>query len=352
MSKEELAIIWKLRRVLSGLDGQQALELLLERLKKTNEQHRVPHAGAEDHPEQRKRRRQRAQGRLTARDARPDPAAPGGAGRCSASSGSWVSYAGRCSWSRRRSERRPATCSAARSACGSSPAASASSPRSRCPPLAQRHRPGTANPDGLGLVAMVTVLLVVVAADGAVVARRQWSARHDARRLPGVVWLVRPRAPAVGMLLVARQTVLHGCHRVRELVVHGEIACGSGPGQAFTVPGGLSAHRPAGESRWRPRWGSCGWATGHVAGPGSAAGTSAPASCTRQRSADYAVVCLRAPSAWPSRVRCSTGFAGSGPVLPGRRPWSSWVNRCARRRGRPAGRRSCRASSWCRRGSR
>ncbi|HET6698257.1 MAG TPA: transcription termination factor Rho [Nocardioidaceae bacterium] len=36
MSKEELAIVWKLRRVLSGLDGQQALELLLERLKKTH----------------------------------------------------------------------------------------------------------------------------------------------------------------------------------------------------------------------------------------------------------------------------------------------------------------------------
>jgi transcription termination factor Rho len=35
MSKEELQIVWKLRRVLSGLDGQQALELLLERLKKT-----------------------------------------------------------------------------------------------------------------------------------------------------------------------------------------------------------------------------------------------------------------------------------------------------------------------------
>ena len=35
MSKEELSIIWKLRRVLSGLDGQQALELLLERLKKS-----------------------------------------------------------------------------------------------------------------------------------------------------------------------------------------------------------------------------------------------------------------------------------------------------------------------------
>ena len=35
MSKEELAIVWKLRRVLSALEGQQALELLLERLKKS-----------------------------------------------------------------------------------------------------------------------------------------------------------------------------------------------------------------------------------------------------------------------------------------------------------------------------
>jgi len=35
LTKEELAIIWKLRRVLSALDGQQALELLLERLKKS-----------------------------------------------------------------------------------------------------------------------------------------------------------------------------------------------------------------------------------------------------------------------------------------------------------------------------
>ena len=35
MSKDELAVVWKLRRVLSGLDGQQALELLLERLKKS-----------------------------------------------------------------------------------------------------------------------------------------------------------------------------------------------------------------------------------------------------------------------------------------------------------------------------
>ncbi|MFZ2503922.1 MAG: transcription termination factor Rho, partial [Nocardioides sp.] len=35
MTKEELAIVWKLRRVLSALDGQQALELLLDKLKKS-----------------------------------------------------------------------------------------------------------------------------------------------------------------------------------------------------------------------------------------------------------------------------------------------------------------------------
>jgi transcription termination factor Rho len=35
MSKEELQIVWKLRRVLSGLEGQQALELLLGRLRKS-----------------------------------------------------------------------------------------------------------------------------------------------------------------------------------------------------------------------------------------------------------------------------------------------------------------------------
>ncbi len=56
MSKEELAIVWKLRRVLSGLDGQQALELLLERLKKSQNnleflmqvQKTTPTAGAQD----------------------------------------------------------------------------------------------------------------------------------------------------------------------------------------------------------------------------------------------------------------------------------------------------------------
>ncbi len=35
VSKEELAIMWQLRRVLSALDNQQAIELLLDRLKKT-----------------------------------------------------------------------------------------------------------------------------------------------------------------------------------------------------------------------------------------------------------------------------------------------------------------------------
>jgi transcription termination factor Rho len=35
MAKDELAVVWKLRRVLSGLEGQQGLELVLEKLKKT-----------------------------------------------------------------------------------------------------------------------------------------------------------------------------------------------------------------------------------------------------------------------------------------------------------------------------
>ncbi len=35
MSKDELAIVWKLRRVMSGLDDQQAIELLLDRLRKS-----------------------------------------------------------------------------------------------------------------------------------------------------------------------------------------------------------------------------------------------------------------------------------------------------------------------------
>ena len=35
MSREELAVVWKLRRVLSALEGQQALELVIDKLKKT-----------------------------------------------------------------------------------------------------------------------------------------------------------------------------------------------------------------------------------------------------------------------------------------------------------------------------
>lgn len=35
MGKDELAVVWKLRRVLSGLDSQQGIELVLDKLKKT-----------------------------------------------------------------------------------------------------------------------------------------------------------------------------------------------------------------------------------------------------------------------------------------------------------------------------
>ena len=35
MGREELNIIWKLRRVLAGLEDQQALEMLLSRMRKT-----------------------------------------------------------------------------------------------------------------------------------------------------------------------------------------------------------------------------------------------------------------------------------------------------------------------------
>jgi transcription termination factor Rho len=35
MGKEELAVVWKLRRAVSGLEGQQGLELITDKLKKT-----------------------------------------------------------------------------------------------------------------------------------------------------------------------------------------------------------------------------------------------------------------------------------------------------------------------------
>jgi transcription termination factor Rho len=39
LSREELAIIWKLRRVLSGMDNTSALEMLLKQLRKTTSNH-------------------------------------------------------------------------------------------------------------------------------------------------------------------------------------------------------------------------------------------------------------------------------------------------------------------------
>jgi transcription termination factor Rho len=36
LSQEEIRIMWRLRRVLSGLDQQQALELLLKKMKETS----------------------------------------------------------------------------------------------------------------------------------------------------------------------------------------------------------------------------------------------------------------------------------------------------------------------------
>src|SRR6201999_1549861 len=41
MSREELAIVWKLRRVMSALDDQQAMELLLDRLRKSKSNNEV-----------------------------------------------------------------------------------------------------------------------------------------------------------------------------------------------------------------------------------------------------------------------------------------------------------------------
>ena len=48
LSPEEVKIMWKLRRVLSGLETQQSLELLTNKIRETQKQRRVPHAGAED----------------------------------------------------------------------------------------------------------------------------------------------------------------------------------------------------------------------------------------------------------------------------------------------------------------
>ena len=49
MSPEELKIVWQLRRVLHALEPQQALEVLLHKMKRDQEQRRVPAPGPEDH---------------------------------------------------------------------------------------------------------------------------------------------------------------------------------------------------------------------------------------------------------------------------------------------------------------
>ena len=49
MSKEELAIVWKLRRVLSGLDGPAGARAAARAAQEVADQHRVPDAGPEDH---------------------------------------------------------------------------------------------------------------------------------------------------------------------------------------------------------------------------------------------------------------------------------------------------------------
>ena len=65
LASEELKIMWKLRRVLGGLDAQQAIELLIDRLKKTQDELRVPHPGPAD---------ERAPARRRVLTSRPGPA--------------------------------------------------------------------------------------------------------------------------------------------------------------------------------------------------------------------------------------------------------------------------------------
>ena len=59
LAPEELKIMWKLRRVLAALDSQQGIELLLDRLRKTQEQLRVPDPGPADELDQARRRGRR-----------------------------------------------------------------------------------------------------------------------------------------------------------------------------------------------------------------------------------------------------------------------------------------------------
>ena len=57
LAPEELKIVWKLRRVLHALDSQQALELLLDKLRETKSNVEFLHAGPEDHADVRRQSR-------------------------------------------------------------------------------------------------------------------------------------------------------------------------------------------------------------------------------------------------------------------------------------------------------
>ena len=66
LAPDELKIVWQLRRVLHALEPQQALELLMEQMRKTRSNAEFLHAGPEDHPGPRARpqTRRRAGARL------------------------------------------------------------------------------------------------------------------------------------------------------------------------------------------------------------------------------------------------------------------------------------------------
>ncbi len=60
LGSDELAITWKLRRVLHALDQQQAIELLLDKMKQTKSNAGVPAADPEDDSDARQRRLSRS----------------------------------------------------------------------------------------------------------------------------------------------------------------------------------------------------------------------------------------------------------------------------------------------------
>ena len=49
LGPDEFSVVHKLRRVLSGLDSHQAIDLLMSQLRKSKTNYRVPGAGLQDH---------------------------------------------------------------------------------------------------------------------------------------------------------------------------------------------------------------------------------------------------------------------------------------------------------------